>query len=98
MTEPRPYHEVQPPDHPGGHQPIFNATLCWADRLAVGAWVLLLLLGALMWNGGAIENNRISDYIEVISIVALIIWVILRIVDWVFGGPTFRRDRRSRSY
>lgn len=67
--------------------------LCWADRAAVG-WAILVF-GALAFVGafGDEVPSPASNAWHAFLVFVLPPWVVLRVVDFVIGGPAKRRGQ-----
>jgi hypothetical protein len=80
-------------------------TMMWADRLAIGVLGILLVLDVLIigidvFNEAlfpitAANLGRVFGwFLGSALLVVFPLWLVLRIVDWVFGGPARRRAPR----
>lgn len=75
--------------------------LCWADRiglvLLIGLSLALIFVGAIGPNPRAFSVHWWGDFLDILWIVGsktvLPIWIFLRAVDLVAGGPSRRSGR-----
>jgi hypothetical protein len=68
--------------------------LCWADRLAIGVALLFALILAIAWNGGMAQDSSIHGLFygfRVAAVFGFMVWIVLRVIDFVLGGPGRRR-------
>jgi hypothetical protein len=63
--------------------------LIWADRIAI-FWAALLSLFFFCLNGREAIAGMLSDP-NALFVLFGIPWIVLRLIDWVCGGPTARR-------
>jgi hypothetical protein len=63
--------------------------MIWADRLIV-FWALLCIL-FFFWLGGGGGVAGFLTYPYALFLFIGVPWIILRTLDWLFGGPTYRR-------
>lgn len=76
--------------------------LCWADRIALAVWVGCLTLSGMILGmdhyGGVMPGDMLDFsglFVIATFLVALPVWLVLRIVDLVLGGPLQRRSMRD---
>jgi hypothetical protein len=73
--------------------------MIWADRFAIGIFVILLLISSWI----ALGENAIhgSDKLQFLlappAVGAGVCWIVLRTIDFMFGGPQRRRSNRNMS-
>ena len=67
--------------------------MCWADKIGVTwAFLVYFALFALSNDKGAAVTWFFSfDGLKLLLIVIAPIWLILRLIDWIGGGPQRRR-------
>jgi hypothetical protein len=66
--------------------------LIWADRIAI-FWLILCSLLFFCLNGQEAISGMLSDPRAMFILFALP-WLVMRLLDWVCGGPTARRRRQ----
>lgn len=76
--------------------------LCWADRAALAVWVGCLTLSGMIlgmdYYGGIKPSDTLDFsglFVIATFVVTLPLWLVLRIVDLVLGGPLQRRSMRD---
>lgn len=70
--------------------------VCWADKLGtVWACVVVGIVLALQERGGFLKSidteSGLAQWFRLFALVVLPVWVILRLMDWVAGGPAKRK-------
>lgn len=68
---------------------------CWADKLAI-LWAFVVML-AVVWVASpsyAAFHSAHSLFTIARGLLILVgpVWIFLRLVDWLIGGPRRRRD------
>lgn len=66
--------------------------MCWADRLTV--LVCFLIAAFLFLVGGNFETMTFDGWAMLALKVFLPIWLVLRFLDWLTGGPSRRSSTR----
>lgn len=72
--------------------------MMWADRIALGVWMIGMGSAALVNLVIAINGEPVTvgHWLFVMTfLIALPLWLILRVVDFVLGGPLRRRRIRE---
>lgn len=72
--------------------------MIWADRIGLGLWAIWMVLGAVvvsqgLINGANLQASAIATVFFMPATLAIPVWLILRIVDFMLGGPGRRRLR-----
>jgi hypothetical protein len=65
--------------------------MLWADRLGFGIFVL----GVFVF-GYLLESLRAGATLS--ALVSVIVWIVSRTLDFVFGGPERRKQDRERAH
>jgi hypothetical protein len=72
--------------------------MAWPDRFGIGIFILLLIFFA--WLLSSEPQVRLEQALGmglvVPAVLAILAWIILRTVDFMFGGPQRRRARQRR--
>jgi hypothetical protein len=73
-----------------------NFRPCWADRLAVlWAFVVVLVTGVCLFELHLDPRNAAGDmipsFVLIDGLLVAVVWIFLRLLDWVLGGPERRR-------
>lgn len=74
--------------------------MAWCDKIALGLFGIIMavfLLGSLMSGGASrIGPEWFEAFLNIgwhMALVTLPVWIVLRILDWMIGGPARRRGR-----
>lgn len=68
--------------------------LCWADKLTLTAFCLLAILGWVVEGGWALDYHYFEAWLKLDFTVCLILWCVLRMLDFLADGPRRRAARR----
>jgi hypothetical protein len=68
--------------------------MSWADRIAAILAAFLALVGLAMCGGWNLDGRAYTSWLELVAVLVGGLWLFLRFVDAVCGGPTRRADRR----
>jgi hypothetical protein len=70
--------------------------MIWADRSAIGALILLLLVFGWLVTG---ENLHGWDEVQLLFVPplvgAVVCWIVFRTLDFMFGGPQRRQRAKA---
>ena len=71
--------------------------MCWVEKIIV-FWAVLIALFFLVLTGGDPERWELMFQpagLRILAFLVFVPWIILRLVDWISGGPS-RRHRPGR--
>lgn len=68
--------------------------MCWADRLFILIVFLILALYTLIYSGSGEKDwfgAELTAFAPLFLRVLLPVWIFMRLLDWLTGGPRRRR-------
>lgn len=73
--------------------------MIWADRAGVGLLLVAMVFFGFLWAvgdgpGASLDNFAWASW-KFGSYIAFPVWLVLRVIDFVIGGPTRRRGRAN---
>jgi hypothetical protein len=77
--------------------------MIWADRFGIGVFALVVLGMAIVWGRGytpGVDPPLLEVALKILqaaSYVAVPVWLVLRIIDFMAGGPMRRRRARLKA-
>jgi hypothetical protein len=67
--------------------------MIWADKLTI-FWAGIFYLAVFMMDAASNIPTTIDPLLMMFVWVVAPVWVVLRMIDWLFGGPAYRRRLR----
>ena len=69
--------------------------LCWADRIAM-VWAVIVVGGIMLLQGGdGVSQTAMPAYGELLTKIVAPVWIFLRLLDLITGGPRRRKAARA---
>jgi hypothetical protein len=68
--------------------------MCWADRIAAILAAFLAIIGLGMFGGWNLDGRAYTSWLELVAMLVGALWLFLRFVDAVMGGPARRGAHR----